>query len=171
MVQSYSRWDTLDADVLDIALATAHSGQVLEDFLETRRILEVAAVALAAERGSERRLDNIRATYERLEEAAKATALNPMSEAHFVKAHAAFHGAFFRATGNVTLIKMLEPLQKALQTAMQALVRPDHHIMQTLLNHERIMKTVTNRDLEGARAAMDEHLAASLVYFESIQTP
>ena len=151
-------------------MATARSNQVVGDFLETRRILEVAAVALAAERGSAEQLDNNRRAFESLEEAAKTAELNPLAEENVFKAHPAFHAAIFGATGNTALVKMLRPLQKALQTAMRSMTRPDHHTMQVLFNHEQIMKTVTNRDVEGARAAMDEHLAASLAYIESIQT-
>lgn len=169
VVQPAERWDILDADVLNITLATARSNQVLGDFLETRRILEVEAVALAAERGSEEQFNCIRQSFDRLEEAAKAAGLNPLVEADYLKTDAAFHSAIFKATGNVVLGKMLEPLQKALQTAMRPLARPDHRIMRSLPEHERIMKTVTNRDVEGARAAMEEHLATSLVYLESMR--
>ena len=167
VVQPSGRWDILDADVLDVTLATARSNKVLGDFLETRRILEVEAVALAAKRGTEEQLDDIRHSFDRLEEAAKSAVLNPLDEATYLRTDAAFHSAIFKATGNMVLGKMLEPLQKALQTAMRPLARPDHRIMRSLPEHERIMKTVTNRDVEGARAAMEEHLATSLVYLES----
>ena len=169
VVQPSEHWDILDADVLDITLATARSNQVLGDFLETRRILETEAVALAAERGSEEQLNNIKESFNRLEEAAKAAVMNPLAEADYLRTDAAFHAAIFKATGNVVLGKMLEPLQKALQTAIRPLARPDHRIMRSLPEHERIMKTVTNRDVEGARTAMAEHLATSLVYLESIR--
>ena len=167
VVQPSEHWDILDADVLDITLATSHSNQVLGNFLETRRILELEAVALAAERGTEEQLDDIRESFDRLEEAAKATVLNPLSEGSYLKTDADFHSAIFKATGNVVLAKILEPLQKALQTAMGPLARPDQRVMRSLPEHERIMKTVTNRDVEGARAAMEEHLNTSLVYLRS----
>lgn len=170
VVQPASRWDILDADVLNVTLATARSNQVLGDFLETRRILEVEAVALAAQRASEEELLTIKEAFENLEAAAKSAVLNPLDEGNYLKTDAAFHSAICRATGNVVLGKMLEPLQQALQTAMRPLARPDHRIMRSLPEHERIMKTVTNRDAEGARAAMKEHLATSLVYLESART-
>ena len=169
VVQPSEDWDILDADVLDITLATARSNQVLRDFLETRLILEGEAVALAAERGTEEHFNHIRASFDRLEEAAKAALLNPLSEVTYLECDAAFHSAIIKATGNVLLAKMLEPLQKALQTAIRPLVRPDQRVMRSLPEHERIMKTVTNRDVEGARAAMEEHLATSMVYLESLR--
>ena len=170
VVQPSGRWDILDADVLDVTLATARSSEVLADFLETRRILEVEAVALAAQRASEEELQTIKEAFENLEAAAKSAVLNPLDEGSYLKTDAAFHAAICKATGNVVLGKMLEPLQQALQTAMRPLARPDHRIMRSLPEHERIMKTVTNRDVEGARAAMQEHLATSLVYLESART-
>ena len=170
VVQPSDRWDILDADVLDITLATTRSNKVLEAFLETRRILEVEAVALAAQRASDEELQAIEEAFGRLEAAAKAAVANPLDEAHYLKTDAEFHSAIFKATGNMILGKMVEPLQKALQTAMRPLARPDHRIFRSLPEHERIMKTVTNRDVEGARAAMEEHLATSLVHLESIRT-
>ena len=169
VVQPSEQWDILDADVLNITLATARSNQVLGDFLEARRILEVEAVALAAQRASDEELRVIKEAFEDLEIAAKSAVVNPLDERNYLKTDASFHSAIFKATGNVVLGKMLEPLQKALQTAMRPLARPDHRIMRSLPEHERIMKTVTNRDVEGARAAMEEHLATSLVYLESIR--
>ena len=169
-VQPSARWDILDADVLDVTLATTRSNRVLGDFLETRRILEGEAVALAAQRASQEELQAIKLAFEELEAAAKSAVLNPLDEGSYLKTDAAFHSAICRATGNVVLGKMLEPLQQALQTAMRPLARPDHRIMRSLPEHERIMKTVTNRDAEGARAAMEEHLATSLVYLESART-
>ncbi len=169
VVQPSERWDILDADVLDVTLATARNKEVLRSFLETRRILEVECVALAAQRGSDEELRTIKETFERLKAAAQAAVANPLEEMHYLKMDAEFHSAILRATGNILLGKMVEPLQKALQTAMRPLARPDHRIMRSLPEHERIMKTVTNRDAEGARRAMEEHLATSLVYLDSIR--
>ncbi|MCQ3804248.1 MAG: FadR/GntR family transcriptional regulator [bacterium] len=170
VVQPSEHWNILDADVLDITLATDRSDQVLGDFLETRRILEVEAVALAAERGSEEQLHNIREAFDRVEEAAKAAIVNPLSEPDYLKTDAAFHSAILNAAGNSVLGKMLEPLRRAIQAAMRPLSPPRHRIMRRLPEYEQIMKTVTNRDVEGARAAIEEHLASSRVYLESVRT-
>lgn len=167
VVQPSDHWNILDADILDITLATARRNDVLSAFLEARRILEVEAVALAAHRASEEDLQTIEQTFERLKVAAEAAVTNPLEEANYLKTDVEFHSAIFRAAGNIILAKMVEPLQKALQTAMRPLARPHNRITRSLPEHERIMKTVTNRDVEGARAAMEEHLATSLVYLES----
>jgi DNA-binding FadR family transcriptional regulator len=169
VVEKPERWDVLDADVLAAMLATDRSMDVLADFLETRRILEVEAVALAAKKASEEDLDMIRAAFGRLEAAAKATAVNPLDEANYLKTDAEFHSAIFRASGNVVLGKMVEPLQKALHTAMRPLARPDRRIMRSLPEHERIMRAVTNRDVDESRAAMEDHLATSFEYLSSVR--
>lgn len=169
VVQPSEHWNILDADVLDITLATARRNDLLSAFLEARRILEVEAVAMAARRASDEDLQTIEEAFERLKVAAKAAVTNPLEEANYLKTDAEFHLAIFRAAGNIILGKMVEPLQKALQTAMRPLARPHNRIVRSLPEHERIMKTVTNRDEAGARAAMTEHLATSLAYLESIR--
>ena len=169
VVQPSEHWNILDADVLDITLATARRNDVLSAFLEARRILEVEAVALAAQRASDKDLQTIEEAFERLKVAAEAAVTNPLEEANYLKTDAEFHSAIFTAAGNIILGKMVEPLQRALQTAMRPLARPHDRITRSLPEHERIMKTVTNRDVEGARAAMEEHLATSLAYLESIR--
>lgn len=169
VVETEDRWDVLDADVLTATLATGRSADILGDFLETRRILEVEAVALAAEKGSEDDLLAIKEAYQRLETAAMKTAVNPLDEANYLKTDAEFHSAIFKAAGNLVLGKMVEPLQKALHTAMRPLARPDRRIKRSLPEHERIMKAVTSRDVAESRAAMAEHLNTSFEYLSSIR--
>src|ERR687895_2347585 len=48
-----SQWDVFDPDVLAALLAGARGREVLLEYIECRRILEVEAAALAAERAGE----------------------------------------------------------------------------------------------------------------------
>lgn len=169
VVQTPEQWDVLDAEILAATLATDRSADVLADFLETRRILEVEAVALAAKNATEEDLNEIKEAFNRLEVAAKATALNPLDEANYLRTDAEFHSAIIKASGNAVLGKMVEPLQKALHTAMRPLARPDRRIKRSLPEHERIMMAVTNRDVAESRAAMEDHLATSFEYLNSMR--
>ena len=171
VVEPTERWNILDTDVLAAILATDRSTDILQDFLETRRILEVEAVALAAERATESDLAAIKSAFERLRTAAEATSVNPMMEAHYLDTDVEFHAALFQATGNLVLSKMLEPLQRAMHTAMRPLARPERRIMRSLPEHERVMLAVTNRDVAESRAAMEDHLATSFEYLKSIRNP
>ncbi|MEX1125311.1 MAG: FadR/GntR family transcriptional regulator [Acidimicrobiia bacterium] len=170
VVEPTERWNILDADVLAAMLATDRSTDILRDFLETRRILEVEAVALAAERATEADLDVIKSAFERLRTAAEATSENPMMEAHYLETDVAYHAALFQATGNLVLSKMVEPLQRAMHTAMRPLARPERRIEHSLPEHERIMLAVINHDVDESRAAMEDHLATSFEYLNSIRT-
>src|SRR5438270_9367126 len=49
-VNESDSWDTLEADVLAALLSGPAGSKTLADFLETRRVVEIAAAGLAAER-------------------------------------------------------------------------------------------------------------------------
>ena len=170
VVQPPARWNILDSDVLAGILLTDRSTEVLADFLETRRILEVEAVGLAAKRATDSDLVAIRTAFGNLRKAAEETTAKQSAEANYLDTDVAFHSTIFAATGNNVLSKMVEPLQRALHTAMMPLARPERRIGQSLPEHERIMLKVISHDVEGACPAMEAHLATSFEYLNSRRT-
>src|SRR5437660_499957 len=52
-VNESDQWDTLDADVLAALLSGPARAKTLGDFLEARRVLEIEAAGMAAERADE----------------------------------------------------------------------------------------------------------------------
>src|SRR5829696_10209629 len=60
-VNAPEHWDLLDPDVLAATLETERSGDVLGQYLECRRVLEVEAAQLAAERATKLDIERLTA--------------------------------------------------------------------------------------------------------------
>src|SRR3712207_1592048 len=69
-VNEPEHWDVFDPDVLHLLLDGPGGAEVLTDYLECRRILEVGAAALAAERATEATISKMADALARMEEAA-----------------------------------------------------------------------------------------------------
>jgi GntR family transcriptional repressor for pyruvate dehydrogenase complex len=91
-------WDVFDPDVLAATLDSEGGSAVLAEYLECRRVLEVEAAGMAAERAKTRDLDRLAAALARMEEAAGRPERSA-SEERFHEADVAFHRALFAATG------------------------------------------------------------------------
>jgi DNA-binding FadR family transcriptional regulator len=150
-------WDVFDPDVLAATLDTERGSEVLAEYVECRRILEVEAAGLAAERAGKRDVANMAAAMERMEE----TAARPPSQAaeeRFHEADIAFHQALIAATGNRALGGLVERLHSALLLARFPLARPDSREEIALPAHRRILAAVAAGDVAEARNAMSDHL-------------
>jgi DNA-binding FadR family transcriptional regulator len=123
-------WDLFDPDVLAAMLDRADGGELLSEYLECRRILEVEAAGLAARRARKAELERL------------ARALDDGDEA-------AFHQAVVAAAGNRALAALLETVGTGLgppSSAGAESLRP-------------ILTAIAARDADGARRAMETHLA------------
>src|SRR6266542_938513 len=58
-------WEVFDPDVLAATLASERGSEVLAEYLECRRILEVEAAGLAAERATKRDVEQLTAALRR----------------------------------------------------------------------------------------------------------
>lgn len=131
---------------------------MLSEYIECRRILEVEAAGLAAERATPEALGAIRSAYERMEEGTHQV-ISATAEKLFHEADVAFHEALIAATDNNALGNLVQRLHAALLTARYPLARPQYRVERALPEHERILTAVADGDAEGARAAMRDHLA------------
>ena len=61
-------WDLFDPDVLAATLESERSGDVLAQYLECRRVLEVEAARFAAERATKKDVERISQALQRMEE-------------------------------------------------------------------------------------------------------
>src|SRR5690349_11664953 len=61
-----SRWDMLDADVLAASLESTQGVAILSEYLECRKILEVEAAGLAAERATPKDVEELTTAYGRM---------------------------------------------------------------------------------------------------------
>jgi DNA-binding FadR family transcriptional regulator len=163
-VNAADDWDTFDPDVLEALLQGAEGAAVLSDYLECRRILEVQAASLAAERASESDLNALTAAFENMQASADRARLTRAAEHLYYEADIAFHRAVVRASGNRALGRITEPIHRALVPALGPLARPEHRFERGLPEHERILAAISRRNPAEARAAMDEHLATVARY-------
>jgi DNA-binding FadR family transcriptional regulator len=153
-----SQWDVFDPDVLSSLLAGERGVEILLEYIECRRILEVEAAGLAAERAGEAGVQALAAAYAEMTSAAERARVNPAAEHLYQEADVAFHRAIVEATHNRALARMTVPIHRALSTIFAPLARPEYRFERGLPEHERILQAIQRGDSEAARSAMREHL-------------
>lgn len=151
-------WDTFDPDVLAGLLSGARATQVLAEYLECRRILEVEAAGLAAERATPVATESLASAFAEMRATAERARANPAAEHLYHEADIAFHRAIVRAAANAALGRMTEPIHRALTATFSTLARPDTRFQRGLPEHEQILEAIRRKDPEAAREAMREHL-------------
>jgi DNA-binding FadR family transcriptional regulator len=156
-VTDAEHWNVLDPDVLSALLESDRGSEVLGQYLECRRILEVEAAAIAAERVTKRQLKLLEMTLAEMEDTA-AEAEGPASEGRFHEADVAFHQELIAATGNQALGALAERIQTALLVARFPLARPQYRTERAIPEHRRILEAVRAHDPVEARQAMNDHL-------------
>lgn len=162
-------WDVFDPDVLAATLDSERGGPILAQYLECRRLLEVPAAGLAAERASKREVAQIADAFARME----ATTHRPSGEAAeqlFHEADVAFHQALINATGNRALVGLVERLHTVLVLARYPLARPRYRQERALPEHKRILDAVIAGDAVGASEAMSAHLDTIAGYLGEYRT-
>jgi GntR family transcriptional repressor for pyruvate dehydrogenase complex len=160
IVTERRRWDILDTDVLTVVLQSEHSATVLAEYIDARRIIEVEAAARAASRATEADLARLASVFVHFEASGRRAAMNRSAEQIFYTADIEFHQAILDASGNRVLARLTEPIQRALLTTRRPLAHPGYELTERIEQHKRIMQAIANRDVEGARAAMTDHLNA-----------
>jgi GntR family transcriptional repressor for pyruvate dehydrogenase complex len=158
IVEAEADWDRFDPDVLAALLGGSRAAAVLGEYLECRRILEVEAAGLAAERGTTEDVDGVSGAFQRMRATAERARLNRAAEPLYHDADIGFHRAVVRAAGNPTLGQMTAPIHRALATTFGALARPQDRFERGLPEHERILDAIAEHDAAGAREAMRDHL-------------
>jgi GntR family transcriptional repressor for pyruvate dehydrogenase complex len=150
-------WDLFDPDVIAASLAGTAAVELLSEYLECRRIVEIDAAGLAAERATP---ETVALLAERLGDIEAALSVKPArdQEAAFHAADVAFHTALVEATGNLALLALVRRVDAALLAARYPLARPAYRRTRALPEHEAILAAVRAGDGEAARAAMRAHL-------------
>lgn len=153
-----SEWDVFSPQVLGALLNSQRGVEVLGEYLECRRILEIEAAALAARRSRAEGLKVLADALAQMRASAERARSNPAAEDLYHEADIAFHRSVIAATGNRALGRMTEPIHRALGEARRPLARPDMRLARSIPEHQRILSAIAERDAERARAAMEEHL-------------
>lgn len=164
-------WDTLDAEVLEALLRRPAGGPALTHYLECRRILEVEAAGLAAQRATDQAIVDLKAAFARMRTTAERARLSPAAEQHYLEADIDFHRQIAAATRNPPLARMTEPIHQALSAALGPLARPEHRLERGLPEHERILDAIVGREESAARTAMRRHLATIETYLREYLAP
>ena len=157
-VRPEHEWDRFDSDVLAALLGGPRAAGVIAEYLECRRILEVEAAGLAAERADEAAVAALEEAFERMRLTAEGARDNPAGERLYREADVAFHRAVVSAAGNPVLGRMTQPIHRALSETFAALARPHMRFERGLPEHERILAAVRAGDGDAAREAMRAHL-------------
>jgi DNA-binding FadR family transcriptional regulator len=151
-------WDMFSPEVLGPLLAGPTGADVLRQYLECRRLLEIQAAGLAAERATPADLGALSEAFERMTACAARAIGSPAAEDLYHEADIAFHRAVIGATGNRALGRMTEPVHRALAAARRPLARPDMRLERSLPEHRRVLQAIARGDGAEARAAMRAHL-------------
>jgi DNA-binding FadR family transcriptional regulator len=158
IVTPVEEWDVFDPDVLAALVSGNRAAHVLAEYLEARRLIEVEAAGLAAERATPVAVQRLSNAFDTMRNAAERARANPKAEALYQEADIDFHRAIIRAAGNRPLARMAEPIHRALTSTFAALARPQTRFERSLPEHARILDAITSGDPAGARLAMREHL-------------
>lgn len=145
-VQPMSSWRLLDPQVMDWITDADMASGFERDLLELRNMIEPAAAAFAAERGTPAQIEAV------------AAALEGMAGAPGKAEHEAadfrFHEAILEASGN-SLLLQLKPILHAVLKASFRLSMHDHERAQaSLAIHRHVASAITARRPEQARESM-----------------
>ncbi|WAB85189.1 FadR/GntR family transcriptional regulator [Microcella daejeonensis] len=151
-VLPHSAWTGLEA-VLRATAFGADDGRASLQLIEVRRMIETGAAALAAERRSDDELAQLEECVEGMRAAHAADDL-----AMFVEHDIRFHDVILRATGNVFVAVLFEPLARVMrakreQTSAVPVIQ-EHAIEQ----HGLVLAALRSGDADAARRAMDAHM-------------
>jgi len=158
VVRPEEDWDVFDPDVLAALVRGDRAAHVLAEYLESRRLLEVEAAGLAAERATPQAIQALSDAFDGMRTAAERAAGNSAAEPLYQQADIDFHRAIIRAARNRPLARMAEPIHRALSATFGALARPQSRFERGLPEHDRILAAIKGGDAAGARLAMREHL-------------
>lgn len=158
VVRPEQDWDVFDPDVLAALVSGDRAAYVLAEYLESRRLLEVEAAGLAAERATPEAIQALSDAFDGMRAAAERARGNPAAEPLYQQADIDFHRAIIRAARNRPLARMAEPIHRALSATFGALARPQSRFERGLPEHGRILEAIQGGDAAGARLAMREHL-------------
>ncbi|MFC0529178.1 FadR/GntR family transcriptional regulator [Phytohabitans kaempferiae] len=118
----------------------------LNDILETRRVLEPEAAALAAMRRDDAAVAAIAKAYQRLTVARSTAAI--------VEADVDFHTAIVAATGNPVLLRLYGGLADVLRSSVETLSRGHSR---AIASHGKLVEAIRDGDPDAARAAARAH--------------
>jgi GntR family galactonate operon transcriptional repressor len=157
-----SEWRLLDPEVLGWLTEAGLDPEFLRSMFEVRKIIEPAAVRLAAERATPDELDAIRSTFDAMARAE--------DEATYLEADIAYHAMLVAATHNDHLVQLVAAFGPALQAGLRAATRhgwewPDF-LEYSIGPHREVLDAVMDHDPDRAEDAMNRLVTQSQASFD-----
>jgi GntR family transcriptional repressor for pyruvate dehydrogenase complex len=125
----------------------------IHDLFELRRILEVEAAALAAERHGARHLDEMDAAIEEM-----AASLDDPGGDRFIDADLRFHLAVAEATGNRLVLHSMQAVRDVVRRALMTVFVIPQSPESAVVEHRGIRAAIASGDPAKARQEMANHL-------------
>jgi GntR family transcriptional repressor for pyruvate dehydrogenase complex len=149
-VREFSHEDA--AASIELFLKLKHDDHSFRDVYEVRRMIEVEAAGLAAQRATQE-------DYEAMERAIAGMEANMADPEAYTRQDVAFHRAVVTATHNDLLVVLSNPVSDLLTEMVRASLRVRDAVKHGLDYHRRILRAVRSGDAAQARQAMLEHIA------------
>lgn len=162
-VQAPDNWNWFDPDVIRWQAKAGLSRDFLRDLQDLRRILEPAAVRMAADRATPKDIREIEAAYEGMRRAVE-------EGGDYVSHDLAFHQGLLRASRNRMVIQMSKALGALLRTSFEISTARKGGPRDSLPLHRAVLDAVIAHDpvraekwslllIDGARADIEAVLA------------
>ena len=126
---------------------------------ELRISLETFAAYYAALRRTDEDIDALRQTIVDMREAKKLPHMDDASIQHLRQLSHQFHRCLVRAAHNSVLSSVYENLYELLDISRQFTTNSSGISYNSILAHEAVFNKIIQKDAEGARESMQEHLA------------
>jgi GntR family transcriptional regulator, galactonate operon transcriptional repressor len=149
LVLEPTRWNLFDPDIIGWRAESAVFDPVMSrDLMEMRRVIEPAAVRLAALRASDEDRRNLRAAYMAMERAVAG-------KGDYVKADLAFHTIILSACGNQFVRQMQDAMAALLRVSFDVITQKPGGPAHSLPMHEAVCEAIERGDaLAAERAAL-----------------
>ncbi|MGB3681763.1 MAG: FadR/GntR family transcriptional regulator [Rubrobacteraceae bacterium] len=152
MVNPISRWSPFDPDLLAARSEDLVGASALpRKLIEARRLVEVGAAEMAADRRTEEDIEAMQVAHDGM----KAADGDVES---IVEADIAFHKAIMSSVGNTFITALFDPVSQLVREARRQTKEYPDIRTHAIAAHGRILQAIVDRDPEGARRAMREHL-------------
>jgi GntR family transcriptional repressor for pyruvate dehydrogenase complex len=125
----------------------------IHDLFELRRILEVEAAALAAERHGEGHLEEMEAAIEEM-----AVSLGDSGGDRFIEADLRFHLAVAEATGNRLVLHSMHAVRDVVRRALMTVFVIPQSPESAVVEHRAFRAAIASGDPSRARQEMTDHL-------------
>lgn len=163
-VLSSDHWNWFDPDVISWQSKAGLTPEFLRDLQDLRRVVEPAAMRLAAERATAQDLAGIEAAYAGMKRAVE-------EGGDYVTFDLRFHQGLLRACRNRMLVQMSKALGALLRTSFEISTRRKDGPLNSLPLHREVLDSVIAHDpdraekairvlIDGARTDIEEVLAS-----------